>query len=411
MARLPAAFEELADLTWALANGRLEAEGAARLGQLLDADAANRRAYIRLTNQFAALEWEAGESARQRAEGRPDAADRLLDDAPATRRVGQTAARTVEGPGAGVAFPSFVACPLPLGPSRLNSYRLDSFGGVLLSYAVVAVALGIGVAGAWVWHVGENSQVATAVAIPTAAPVPSQKAGGNAERVCVGTVTAANKCVWRGSNTLASCAAAAKFELVSGVLEITYGAGVKVSIRGPAYYVVRSADIGYLGMGTLTVRLDEVSDARSGGPGKAGGSQPPPAGKSPSRNPPSAARLFTVQTPNMDIRGGRGAVFNVLVAPTAECYTEIYRGSVGLVPLDNEEEELVALCQGQSALLALNARGEPTLVVGTGEPPAFFARQMPNKWPDFSSSEAIRGKTRQQDKRDFRWRQSELGPS
>ena len=26
MARLPSAFEELADLTWALANGRLEAE-------------------------------------------------------------------------------------------------------------------------------------------------------------------------------------------------------------------------------------------------------------------------------------------------------------------------------------------------------------------------------------------------
>ena len=116
----------------------------------------------------------------------------------------------------------------------------------------------------------------------------------------------------------------------------------------------------------------------------------------------------------MDIRGGRGAVFNVLVAPTAECYTEIYRGSVGLVPLDNEEEELVALCQGQSALLALNTRGEPTLVVGkggNGAPPALFTGEMPRKWPDFSSSEAVRGKTRQQDKRDFRWRQSELGPS
>ena len=79
-------------------------------------------------------------------------------------------------------------------------------------------------------------------------------------------------------------------------------------------------------------------------------------------------------------------MFNVLVAPTAECYTEIYRGSVGLVPLDNEEEELVALCQGQSALLALNTRGEPTLVVGkggNGAPPRLVHRRDASKMAGF----------------------------
>ena len=125
--------------------------GRSRLRQLLDSDAANLRAYIRLTNQFAALEWEAGESARHPAEGQPGAEDQSLDDAPAARRVGQPAARMVEGSGADVAFPPFTACPLPPGPSGLDSYRLDSFGGVLLTYVILAVALGIGVAAAWVW--------------------------------------------------------------------------------------------------------------------------------------------------------------------------------------------------------------------------------------------------------------------
>ena len=83
---------------------------------------------------------------------------------------------------------------------------------------------------------------------------------------------------------------------------------------------------------------------RSGGPEKAGGSQPSPTGKSPSRDLPSAARLFTVQTPNIDVRGGRGAVFNVLVAPTAECYTEIYRGSVGLVDRSTMRRKSLSHC-------------------------------------------------------------------
>ena len=56
---LPPQFEELADLVWALVNDRLDEAGTVRLEQLLDGDAANRRVYLELMDQFASLEWEA----------------------------------------------------------------------------------------------------------------------------------------------------------------------------------------------------------------------------------------------------------------------------------------------------------------------------------------------------------------
>ena len=244
--------EEVYELADSLLRGTITDDEARRLKQLARQSAEARRHYARFMydsvklcqwgSDIAAAADERGDECRaidgQEANVRPNAAD------------GETPA-ALAAPGA--AHSSFVLFPPSFAFRR---------GSVFLRGRCVAPR-----------HrcrcrpelrAEENSQVATAVTIPTAAPLPSQKVGAKAERVCAGTVTGANNCVWRGSSTLASCAAAAKFELVSGVLEITYGTGVKVSIRGPAYYVVRSADIGYLGLGTLTVRLDEVPDAQRG---------------------------------------------------------------------------------------------------------------------------------------------------
>ena len=68
----PPQFEELADLVWALANDRLDADGASSLRLLLESDAANRRVYSELMDQFALLEWERGEGEGRgiRGEGR-----------------------------------------------------------------------------------------------------------------------------------------------------------------------------------------------------------------------------------------------------------------------------------------------------------------------------------------------------
>ena len=146
MARLPSAFEELADLTWALANDRLEAEAVApaataRLGcgqsaGIYQADKPVRRA---------------GMGGRQRAPGTPPKAS----PAPRTsrsmmpRRPGAWASPQrgwLRSQAWDVVRPSLAPCPLPLGPSRL-----ESFGGPLLGYAIVAVALVIGAVAAWVW--------------------------------------------------------------------------------------------------------------------------------------------------------------------------------------------------------------------------------------------------------------------
>jgi hypothetical protein len=74
MTKLPAHFEELTDLAWALVNDRLDAAGADRLEQLLAAEASHRRVYIELMDQFASLEWEHGEGGRRSGEWRVESA-------------------------------------------------------------------------------------------------------------------------------------------------------------------------------------------------------------------------------------------------------------------------------------------------------------------------------------------------
>ena len=65
----PPDFEQLAELAWALANDRLDSDGASRLRELLAGTAANRRAYIELTNLLAALERGEWAGVRQSAAG------------------------------------------------------------------------------------------------------------------------------------------------------------------------------------------------------------------------------------------------------------------------------------------------------------------------------------------------------
>ena len=167
MTALPDQFEELADLVWALVNDRLDAAGADRLQQLLDADAANRRLYIELMDQFASLEWEKSEGGRRRAEGE----QRGMGGSPPIA-VGSNEGSEFRvqgsGPIAGVFTEPSPPSPFPLPPSALSSLSstLPSFvGGALFSYLMATVIMGTALAVAWAWKLPSDRQIAWQSAI------------------------------------------------------------------------------------------------------------------------------------------------------------------------------------------------------------------------------------------------------
>ncbi len=159
MTRLPPAFEELADLAWALVNGGLDAQSGSRLRQLLDSGAANRWAYIRLTSQFAALEWQAGEGARQTGGGP------LTSAASAAQGRSPPTMQMIVSSAAGVSSSPVISGRLFI-PSRF-----EFFGGVSLAYVAVLLIWGFGLVAAWSWQLGGDARTVADVApIPPSAP-------------------------------------------------------------------------------------------------------------------------------------------------------------------------------------------------------------------------------------------------
>ena len=51
-----------------------------------------------------------------------------------------------------------------------------------------------------------------------------------------------------------------KYELASGLMEITYDTGAKVILQGPVTYEVESANGGFLSVGKLTAKLEKKAE-------------------------------------------------------------------------------------------------------------------------------------------------------
>ena len=286
--------------------------------------------------------------------------------------------KRVQGPGFQDSGLATDRSPLIFHASAVLFQHLSS--NAVFCYAAAALILGVAALTAGMWRVEEMSQVTTAAAPPNAAPLLSQEVNGSSkvERVCVGSVSGMSNCVWRGSHTLASCAAKGSIELVSGTVEVSYRTGVKVLIEGPALYVVNSLNGGYLGSGKLSVSVDRKSQTHDRNSGRVADRGALPGTLRPQSQPLGPLfPAFTVQTPNADL-DGRDADFTVSVNILGECYTRVLRGRVGVAVMpESNEEAPVFLDGGQSAVLGLNVKGEPTLYVGRGEPPLMFARGMP----------------------------------
>jgi hypothetical protein len=355
---LPSAqFDDLADLVWALANERLDADAAARLQRLLDADAANRRIYIELMDQFAALEWEKGEAARA-VDGRREA-DELGR--------GQW---TVDSESAmpHPAFPSTIHYPL----SATSSF----VGSPLFSYLIAAVILGIGLLVAAVTHVSQPAQV-----VRQNIPSPSGRGawGEGGERrdsshhLVVGQITGMVDCEFApGSKTEAQrpktdVSFGDKFALSSGLLEITYDTGARVILQGPVTYTIESPAAGYLSVGKLTARLEKAE----------GGNQ-----TSEIRNPPSPFHLppstFVIRTPTAVVTD-LGTEFGVDVTRSGETTSHVFRGSVRVqrIAADGTMETEGRVVRENQTVRVDPSPGKGQIITLHTFTPSRFVRQIP----------------------------------
>jgi hypothetical protein len=175
-----------------------------------------------------------------------------------------------------------------------------------VAYLIATVIFGIATLIGSVIYVSHPVQVAQrSVSIPS---LPST----------VGQITAMVDCKWNGMAVGSrDVVIGRKYELVSGLMEITYDTGAKVLLQGPVTYEVESQNGGYLSVGKLTARVEKR--AEDGGR------------KADVSNPqsliPNPSPLFIVRTPTATVND-LGTEFGVEVDRHGNTASHVFRGSV-----------------------------------------------------------------------------------
>ncbi len=249
-------------------------------------------------------------------------------------------------PSSFVLHPSESLPPIVVAPSRYayNTAPLTSFGGIVLSYAVSAMLVGLALLGAWAYRTSPHYR---SLAIsPNGASV---KDGTAPQQVYVGRVTGMKDCRWADPETIAYLGSAVplgrKYALSAGLMEVTYDTGAKVILEGPCAYQVESRAGGYLGLGKLTARVGERGEGRGE---RAGSLAAAPTRREPSQaaNPDPQARtpnpeprqspaplstlhspLFSVRTPTATV-SDLGTEFGVQVSANGDTTSFVFQGRV-----------------------------------------------------------------------------------
>jgi hypothetical protein len=409
-------FEELADLVWALANDRLDDGGTGRLQQLLDADAANRRVYIELMDQFAALEWEKGEAAR--ADGGRRSEEVAGGRWPEASGHQQSSITDQQSANPQSPFPT--PFPLPTIHYPLSTVSASLFSGWLVAYLIATVILGIGLLIGAVTHVSQPDQFAQKTRPSPSGgrhevveaggegnwlPSPSGRgAGGEGDAAedtlrpsVVGQITGMIECKFAAGSRLPSPASGrgargeggpspgsplhlgSKFVLISGLLEITYDSGARVILQGPVTYQVESSASGYLSIGKLTAKVEQGSEVSNH--------------KSEIINP-----KFVIRTPTALVTD-LGTEFGVEVTNSGETSSHVFRGMVEVQPTDARtrptgkairlrENESVRLHQVSGSLAVLRAAIDPATFMRAEHFATIAGTRMPTplgRWQAYSA--------------------------
>jgi hypothetical protein len=320
---------ELSMLVSAMFDGELTTAEQSRLADLLrdNPDAQDR--YLDYCRAHALLRQELGGQGNIAALTGEDTGDSLerVDEEPISR---DEAADRRASPDA-ASFPPPV---VPTFPGQALPYA--PYGSFTFSYLLAALIIGAGMLIGWAFKVSTHEPIAK-----TPPPAVEHREQAIA---CVGRVTGLVDPKWSDAKTAtvanASIPEGRRFELASGLMEITYDTGAKVVLEGPCSYTAESRTGGYLGIGRLTAKLEERQKDEDGKKREA-----PLASKSSTLPAPPAA-LFVVRTPTASV-SDLGTEFGVAVDKSGVTESYVFRGRVSVVALDKNGHPL-----GAATLLA-----------------------------------------------------------
>jgi hypothetical protein len=287
-------FDELSELLAALREDAITDAQAERLAALLRYDREARRRYVR----YMAIE---AHLLGGRTDSRflPDEQTGAIADLPA---VAPYPAVIVENP-AGFSFP------------------FAAFGGFAFSYAAASVIVAIGLLIGWACHVSPPQFDRREVIVKTTTPKDSLVR--DSEKAVVGQITGMIECHWASPHEAPvgydRIVLGRKYNLVSGLMEISYNTGAKVILQGPCAYEVESTTGGYLAAGRLTARIGERGEGR--------GERNLADYKSTVHNHTSPSPLFSIRTPTATVTD-LGTEFGVEVDISGASSMHVFQGRV-----------------------------------------------------------------------------------
>ncbi len=182
----------------------------------------------------------------------------------------------------------------------------------------------------------------------------------------------------------------AKFELASGLMEITYKTGARVILQGPCTYTAESAAGGYLSLGKLTARVESRSRLPSGtsrfrlpdGTSSGTSISRLPSGTSPTdrnatKSRPAGGTYFAVRTPTATVTD-LGTEFGVEVdGRSGNTISHVFQGKVKVVTMaaGSQPSSEVVLGENQSARVEKSNAGAPSIITqNIAVKPGQFAR-------------------------------------
>ena len=250
-----------------------------------------------------------------------------------------------------------------------------------LSYLIAAFVLGVAMLASSVIYVSNPKQMVDVE--PNTEPTRQE------QYVFVGRITGMKDCRWSDPQTGAYVGSSVpldrRYALASGLLEISYNSGAKVTLEGPCEYTADSDAGGYLAVGRLTARITGRgrSEERRGLAASAAGAKHHaatlksriPNPESPAPGPQSLAPTFSVTTPTAVVTD-LGTEFGVDVSKDGNTTSHVFRGSVRVQVIEDGRPRGVLLKANESARVEKGKGEKLRLLVGddVGNPPKFARR-------------------------------------
>ncbi len=239
---------ELAELVDGLREQMLTDVQLTRLNHLLRSEKEWRKEYILMTTMYSTI--DSMLSIRDNGSpSNPSVAAILLSEI-ASRR---TRPLDVASPGHdGAITPCSPMCPHAGRFGWLNPVSYLSSGWPA-AYLITTVIFAVGaILGSFI-HVSQTEQVAV-----KSRPAVGERAASPTAVRTVGQITGTTDCKWAGTGRVSrEVVLGSKYQLVSGLMEITYNTGAKVILQGPATYEIESDNGGFLFIGKLMGKVED----------------------------------------------------------------------------------------------------------------------------------------------------------